>query len=258
MSVQPDTRLPGEPTPAALTNPVLRCVMATRPAFLSVTAVGVLIGLASAYFAGAQISARPAALTMIFALVAHAGANVINDYYDGVSGCDAMNVERLFPFTGGSRFIQNGVLSPRALGARRRRQRFRRARDLRLPSRRGGARFALLVANVLYINQFPDLSADALAGKRTLVVRLGPMNACWGSAAIGALAYLWPLAMVLAGRLPAATLVSLAAAAATFAASRILWGAADRPKALAPALPLTIIAANANGLLMAAALAMFG
>ena len=48
---------------------------------------------------------------MIFALVAHAGANVINDYYDAVSGCDAANDERLFPFTGGSRFIENGVLT---------------------------------------------------------------------------------------------------------------------------------------------------
>ena len=319
MSIQPDTPLPGEPTPAALANPVLRYVMATRPAFLSVTAVGVLVGLASAYSAGAHVSALPAALTMIFALVAHAGANVINDYYDSVSGCDAMNVERLFPFTGGSRFIQNGVLSPRevkafgyvllavvippglwlaaasapgliAIGAAGLFTAWAySAPPIKLQARglgefgitaawalvvvgsdfveRGGFAFlpvaaglgfALLVANVLYINQFPDLSADALAGKRTLVVRLGPMNARWGYAAIGALAYLWPLAMVLAGRLPAATLVSLAAAAATFAASRILWGAADRPKALAPALPLTIVAANANGLLMAAALAMFG
>ena len=111
MSTEPDV-LPGEPTRAALANPVLRYVMATRPAFLSVTAVGVLIGFASAYADGASFSAVPAALTMIFALFAHAGANVINDYYDSVSGCDAANIERLFPFTGGSRFIQNGVLTP--------------------------------------------------------------------------------------------------------------------------------------------------
>jgi 1,4-dihydroxy-2-naphthoate octaprenyltransferase len=319
MSVQTGTPLPGEPTRAALANPVLRYVMATRPAFLSVMAVGVLIGLASAYGDGARIAALPAALTMIFALVAHAGANVINDYYDSVSGCDAMNVGRLFPFTGGSRFIQNGVLTPQevkafgyalliavipaglwlaaasapgliAIGAAGLVTAWAySAPPIKLQARglgefgitaawalvvvgsdfveRGafsflpvaaGLGFALLVANILYINQFPDLSADALAGKRTLVVRVGSMNARWGYAAIGALAYLWPLAMVLAGRLPAATLVSLAAAAATFAAARILWGAADRPKALAPALPLTIVAANANGLLMAAALALFG
>jgi 1,4-dihydroxy-2-naphthoate octaprenyltransferase len=57
-----------------------------------------------------------ATATLFFALVAHAGANVINDYYDAISGCDSANTERQFPFTGGSRFIQNGVLSLRATG----------------------------------------------------------------------------------------------------------------------------------------------
>ena len=91
-----------------------------------------------------------------------------------------------------------------------------------------------------------------------MVVRLGAQNARWGYAAIGALAYLWPLAMILTGRLPAAALVSLIAALATLKAARVLWGAADRPKALAPALAMTIVAANAHGVLMAAALAFFG
>jgi hypothetical protein len=63
--------------------------------------------------------------------------------------------------------------------------------------------------------------------------------------------------MVFGGRLPGASLASLLAALATFAALRVLWGAADRPKALAPALPLTIVAAGAYGLLMAATLALF-
>jgi len=311
--------LPGEPTRTALANPVLRYALATRPAFLSVTLVGVLIGWASDYADGAPLSALPAALTMICALVAHAGANVINDYYDSVSGCDEANDERLFPFTGGSRFIQNRVLTPQQVKA------FGyallmgvippglglaavsgpgllvigaaglvagwaySAPPLKLQARglgefgitaawalvvvgsdfveRGqfsfrpvaaGLGFALLVANVLYINQFPDIGADASASKRTLVVRLGPAKARWGYAVIGALAYLWPLAMVFNGRLPAATLASLAAALATLAALHVLWGAADRPKALAPALMLTILAANAHGVLMAAALGLFG
>jgi 1,4-dihydroxy-2-naphthoate octaprenyltransferase len=319
MSPPTDLPLPGEPTRAALANPVLRYVMATRPAFLSVTAVGVLIGFASAHAGDASFSAVPAALTMIFALVAHAGANVLNDYYDSVSGCDAANLERLFPFTGGSRFIQNGVLTPHEV------KRFGYALILavippglwlaaksapglmligaaglcvawaysappcKLQARglgefaiavawtlvvvgadfveRGqfsflpvaaGLGFALLVTNILYINQFPDLRADALAGKRTLVVRLGAAKARWGYATIGTLAYLWPLTMIFAGRLPAATLVSLPAALATLKATRVLWGAADRPKALAPALAMTIVAANVHGLLMAAALAVSG
>ncbi len=39
---------PMEPSLAALPNPVLRYFAATRPAFLSVTFVGVLVGLAAA------------------------------------------------------------------------------------------------------------------------------------------------------------------------------------------------------------------
>jgi 1,4-dihydroxy-2-naphthoate octaprenyltransferase len=37
--------------------------------------------------------------------------NVLNDYYDALNGTDDLNTERVFPFTGGSRFIQNGVLT---------------------------------------------------------------------------------------------------------------------------------------------------
>ena len=88
-------------------------------------------------------------------------------------------------------------------------------------------------------------------------MRLGAANARWGYATIGALAYLWPLTMIIAGRLPAATLVSLLAAFATLKAARVLWGDAERPKALAPALAMTIVAANVHGILMAAALAVF-
>ena len=86
---------------------------ATRPAFLSVTFAAVLIGLASAKYEQAFRSIPIALVTLLFALIGHAGANVINDYYDARSGCDAANTELIAPFTGGSRFIQNGVLTER-------------------------------------------------------------------------------------------------------------------------------------------------
>jgi len=41
------------------------------------------------------------------------GINVLNDYYDALNGTDANNTARVFPFTGGGRFIQNGVLTLR-------------------------------------------------------------------------------------------------------------------------------------------------
>jgi 1,4-dihydroxy-2-naphthoate octaprenyltransferase len=76
-----------------------------------VTAVGVLIGVCSARYAGAELDLANACVTLVFALVAHAGVNVLNDYFDALSGTDQRNVLRIYPFTGGSRFIQNGVLS---------------------------------------------------------------------------------------------------------------------------------------------------
>ena len=55
---------------------------------------------------------------MAIALI-HSSANVLNDYFDARNGTDMRNTSRVFPFTGGSRFIQNAVLNEeetRALG----------------------------------------------------------------------------------------------------------------------------------------------
>jgi 1,4-dihydroxy-2-naphthoate octaprenyltransferase len=100
-----------EPQLTAFPNPFLRYFAATRPAFLSAALVSCLLGLASAHYSGLTLQPTLATVTLLFALVAHAGANVLNDYYDALNGTDAANTERVFPFTGGSRFIQNGVLS---------------------------------------------------------------------------------------------------------------------------------------------------
>lgn len=94
-------------------RPLARYVAATRPAFLAASAVPALIGLASAHHAGVEIRLWSALLTVLGAVLAHAAINVLNDFYDSRNGTDALNTERLYPFTGGSRFIQNGVLSSR-------------------------------------------------------------------------------------------------------------------------------------------------
>jgi 1,4-dihydroxy-2-naphthoate octaprenyltransferase len=44
-------------------------------------------------------------------LLAHAAANVYNDVGDDINGADPGNSERIYPYTGGSRFIQSGLLS---------------------------------------------------------------------------------------------------------------------------------------------------
>jgi 1,4-dihydroxy-2-naphthoate octaprenyltransferase len=51
-------------------------------------------------------------LSILVAVSAHGGANLFNDYFDHLNGSDEMNISRIGPFTGGSRFIQNKTLSP--------------------------------------------------------------------------------------------------------------------------------------------------
>ncbi len=102
-----------EPRPERLRNPLLRYLLATRPAFLTITLVGCLLGFASALASGTAFDLAAALATLLLAVLAHAGVNVLNDYYDHLNGTDAQNQDRLFPYTGGSRFIQNSVFTPR-------------------------------------------------------------------------------------------------------------------------------------------------
>lgn len=82
---------------------------ATRPAFVVVTVVAVLLGTA----AGAVVRPFQAVLATILAALIHAGVNVLNDYYDALSGADEGNDDRISPYTGGSRMIQEGLLDVR-------------------------------------------------------------------------------------------------------------------------------------------------
>ena len=83
----------------------------TRPAFLLVTVSAALVGIASAASCGCGFDLPAALATVLLACVAHAGANVLNDYHDARNGADAANTEGLYPFTGGSRLIQQGQVS---------------------------------------------------------------------------------------------------------------------------------------------------
>lgn len=99
-----------EPSTLTLPTPATRYLVATRPGFLMAAVIPVLIGLAVATLQ-TTIDWLDASLTLLGAVIAHAGINVLNDVYDERAGCDAINDDRLFPFTGGSRVIQNGVIS---------------------------------------------------------------------------------------------------------------------------------------------------
>jgi 1,4-dihydroxy-2-naphthoate octaprenyltransferase len=81
----------------------------TRPGFLAITLAGCLLGFALAAACGCGFDWPRAALALVLALLAHAAANVFNDYHDSLNGADAANSSGLFPFTGGSRLIQSGA-----------------------------------------------------------------------------------------------------------------------------------------------------
>jgi 1,4-dihydroxy-2-naphthoate octaprenyltransferase len=51
-------------------------------------------------------------LALLSMIALHSGANIVNDYYDHLSGNDWVN-RNVTPFSGGRRFIQDNILSPR-------------------------------------------------------------------------------------------------------------------------------------------------
>jgi 1,4-dihydroxy-2-naphthoate octaprenyltransferase len=303
---------PLEPTRARLANPFVRYLLATRPAFLTITLAGCLLGFATALAGGAPIDWARALVTLLLAMLAHAGINVLNDYCDHLNGTDARNTQRIYPFTGGSRFIQNGVLTPRqvrgfaaalfavtiagglwllgvaetglfwiglaglAIGWAY------SAPPLQLNSRgigelcvatgfllivvgadyvqRGtfvllpwlaGAPYALLVTNVLYINQFPDRAADRASGKLHWVARLPPGPAVWGYGLILLLAASALVGGILLNVLPAAAMGALVAWVPAVQAWRQLRRFAATPEQLAPAIKRTLLAAHVLPLLLA-------
>lgn len=104
--------MPQEPTQASLKqSPLLRYSLATRPAFLLVSLLPVCVGTVAASYQGYSLQIGLFLLALLAILLLHAGVNVMNDYYDEQNGTDRLNTERIYPFTGGSRFIQNQILS---------------------------------------------------------------------------------------------------------------------------------------------------
>ena len=298
-------------------TPLSRWFAATRPAFLSVTAVGVLIGLAVSIHEQHFDSFGLGVLTLVFALLAHAGANVVNDYHDAVSGCDAANTDRIAPFTGGSRFIQNGLLTPRqihhfgyallasvipaglwlitqsgtgllwiglaglfcgwaysapplklqsrglgevaitlawlmvVLGSD-----YVQSKTLSMTAWMAGLSYAPLVANVLFINQIPDRTADRIAGKDTLIVRFGPAIGLPGAMALNAVATVMLISGIATKSLPVESGMAVIGLIPGLYYQLGLSTQAASPAQLRKTIPATIASCLLFGLLLAASLAI--
>ena len=107
------------------------------------------------------------------------------------------------------------------------------------------------ITAVLWINQFPDMAADAAASKNNLVVRLGLAKSRVVYAAI-MLAPFPSLAWLVHGwGLTPWLYLALGAVVPTARAVAIAWKSYDDPAALVPAQALTIVTHLSTGLLMA-------
>ena len=295
-----------------VTDRVKLWIAETRAPFFTATIVPILLGSIIAWARGEPFHWGLFLLTLLGGLFLHAGANMINDYMDHLRGTDEVNVEFVRPFTGGSRMIQEGLLTPRqvlnasvlclALGS---------LVGLYLASVRGwvilllgaiglfsavfyvtprfslsaigvgelfiGLNFgvlmtlgayvvqtghlswepvvaslpvALLIAAVLYINEFQDAAADAAVGRRHLVVRLGKRLAAQGYAVLMAAVYVTlALGVLLDGVTPVA-LLGLLTIPLSAKAVRVALAHYDDSQRLVPANAITIQVHLFTGLLM--------
>ncbi|HEY6923244.1 MAG TPA: prenyltransferase, partial [Steroidobacteraceae bacterium] len=92
-----------------------RLFLASRPAFFPASVAPVLVGSAWGYHVGREFDWIVFLLGLLATMCVHFAANVLNDVGDDACGTDRINDDRIFPYTGGSRFIQNGVLTAREM-----------------------------------------------------------------------------------------------------------------------------------------------
>ena len=92
-----------------------RAFNATRPKFFPASVLPVVAGSVWGFSVAGQFDVAIFALALLATVCVHAGANVLNDVGDESGGTDRQNEDRIYPYTGGSRFIQTGIMSARSM-----------------------------------------------------------------------------------------------------------------------------------------------
>lgn len=286
-----------------------------RAPFLTATIVPIVLGTSIAWYHSGKIDWLSFVFTLVAGIFLHMGCNVVNDYYDHISADDDINREFVRPFSGGSRMIQLGLLTPlevltggllffaigSGIGIYLAIEKgweilglgligvvssfFYTAPPLYFASRGIGEflvglnfgtlmtlgayfvqtqRFsieailasipvALLIAGVLYINEFPDYNADKAVGKKTLVVRMGREKAVIPYIFIMLLGYAVVLLSSVFGKLPLSTLISFATIPLGVKAVQFAKKYHSVPLKLVPANAMTIQSHLFTGLLLSVA-----
>jgi 1,4-dihydroxy-2-naphthoate octaprenyltransferase len=88
-----------------------RLFHATRPKFFPASVLPIIAGTAWGVLAAGEIDVLLFVLALLATVCVHAGSNVLNDVSDEALGTDRINEARIYPYTGGSRFIQTGILN---------------------------------------------------------------------------------------------------------------------------------------------------
>ncbi len=95
-------------------NPIQKWAMAVRAPFFTGIIIPVLFGATLAFYETGHFNWATFFVTLFGAVFAHAAANMTNDYFDHKSTDDEIN-ENYTPFSGGSRVIQNKLMSPKTV-----------------------------------------------------------------------------------------------------------------------------------------------
>ena len=88
-----------------------RALHASRPKFFPASILPVAFGSAWGVYVSGSIDWLVFILALLATVCVHAASNVLNDVGDNAIGTDPQNVDRIYPYTGGSRFIPTGIMS---------------------------------------------------------------------------------------------------------------------------------------------------
>lgn len=122
--------------------------------------------------------------------------------------------------------------------------------DLSLKAFAMGFPQGFLITGVIWINQFPDIEADSKAGKRNLVVRLGPSISRIPYCLIMTLSFVSIILLISLFDMPYLIMITFVSFPLAFKAMLITWKKYLSHEGLIPAQALTIQTVMTQGLLL--------